>query len=98
MNENQFPDPKKYKPERWLNAEEAEGCPLAKNANPFAHMPFGFGPRSCVGKRFADLEIETFVMKLFRNYKLEWNYDELKVASRLITQPVSPLKFKLTEI
>ncbi|XP_026464275.1 probable cytochrome P450 12a5, mitochondrial [Ctenocephalides felis] len=98
MNENQFPDPKKYKPERWLNAEEAEGCPLAKNANPFAHMPFGFGPRSCVGKRFADLEIETFVMKLFRNYKLEWNYDELKVASRLITQPVSPLKFKLTEV
>jgi cytochrome P450 len=40
-----FPDPLKYKPERWL--EEAPGRPK------FAYFPFGGGPRLCIGERFA---------------------------------------------
>lgn len=98
MKDSQFPEPEKFLPERWLSSQESEGCPLAKNAHPFSHMPFGFGPRSCVGKRFADLEMETFIMKLLRNYKIEWNYGELKVTTKLVAHPETPLKFKLTEI
>lgn len=99
QDEKQYSKPKEYLPERWLSNQPTEECPFSKNtAHPFVHMPFGFGPRSCVGKRFADLEIETFISKLLRNYKIEWNYGELKVTSKLLTTPTSPLKFKITEL
>lgn len=98
IEENQYPDSTKYIPERWLNEKDAPQCPSAKEAHPFAYMPFGFGPRSCVGKRFAELEIETFIVKLLRNYKIEWNYGEMETKSQILTIPVSPLRFKMTEL
>jgi hypothetical protein len=31
---------------------------------PFLTMPFGFGPRICIGRSFAELKIETLVTKV----------------------------------
>ena len=57
-----FPQPEEFLPERWLR--ENTGYLSYKNAHPFACMPFGFGPRSCIGRRFAELEITTLLMKV----------------------------------
>lgn len=47
-------------PERFLSSEP---CPELKTRQPFAFLPFGFGPRMCIGKRLAELEMETVVAK-----------------------------------
>uniref|UniRef100_A0A670YKF6 Cytochrome P450 family 27 subfamily B member 1 n=1 Tax=Pseudonaja textilis TaxID=8673 RepID=A0A670YKF6_PSETE len=48
-DETYFSDPNSFQPERWLH----------KNAShhPYASIPFGFGKRSCIGRRIAELEV-----------------------------------------
>ena len=61
-NSKHFEKPREFIPERWLR-----GCTevtSAKNAHPFAYLPFGFGPRTCIGRRFAELEIEALTLKV----------------------------------
>lgn len=47
-DERYFENPNEFIPERWLKRGQT---------NPFAFVPFGFGPRGCIGKRLAELEI-----------------------------------------
>lgn len=60
-----FPKAKEFLPERWLKSTGGDSaeCPHVQDANKFIFLPFGFGSRSCIGRRFAELEIEVLVAK-----------------------------------
>lgn len=96
-SEEHFQQAEQFLPERWLK-NPTESCPVFKKVHPFAFLPFGFGPRSCVGKRIAELEMNVFITRLIRDYKVEWNYMEMKFKSVLINVPDGDLKFKITKI
>lgn len=49
-----------FLPERFLKSDKSQEL---KTQQPFAFLPFGFGPRMCIGKRLAELEIETVVAR-----------------------------------
>ncbi|KAK2588906.1 hypothetical protein KPH14_001764 [Odynerus spinipes] len=96
IDPTEFERPNEFIPERWIrNGSEFLS---AKNAHPFSYMPFGFGARTCIGKRFAELEIEVLVLKLIRNFRLEWHHQPMKWDSYLINTIASPLKFKLIDL
>lgn len=50
-----------FKPERWLKENED------KKLHPFASLPYGYGARMCLGRRFADLEIQVLLSKVINS-------------------------------
>lgn len=61
-DEEYFKKGNEFLPERYLKKSSSENAEL-QGQNPFAFLPFGFGSRMCIGKRFADLEMEVVVSK-----------------------------------
>lgn len=51
-------DAKTFKPARWLKDFGNE------NLHPFASLPYGYGARMCLGRRFADLEMQVLLAKV----------------------------------
>uniref|UniRef100_A0A1I7Y626 Cytochrome P450 n=1 Tax=Steinernema glaseri TaxID=37863 RepID=A0A1I7Y626_9BILA len=58
-------DAGKYVPERW--DPEADRIPK----HPFAYQPFGAGPRTCMGQRFALLEMKLIFCHLLKKFSIE---------------------------
>uniref|UniRef100_A0A1Q3FR33 Putative cytochrome p450 12a4 mitochondrial n=1 Tax=Culex tarsalis TaxID=7177 RepID=A0A1Q3FR33_CULTA len=85
-----------FLPERWLKTET--GCPSGKDVHPFLFLPFGFGPRACVGLRMANLEMEILVARITRRFEYRWNYDDLRILSTLVLVPENDLKFQMVEV
>ena len=68
-NEDYFPDPFTFKPERWLQSpRDNAGKPAATNARK-AFAPFLIGDRSCAGKSMAYMEISLTIARCF------WYFD-----------------------
>nr|WCC58036.1 cytochrome P450 [Pharsalia antennata] len=95
-NSDLFKDPEKFIPERWLRSTGDEYS--SKNVHPFAYMPFGFGPRSCIGKRLANLEIEVVLAKIIRNFELSWPHEDMLFSGKLLYGIMNPLKVRIKEL
>lgn len=61
MDPKHYPEPEKFDPERF------EGD---SSRHSFSFIPFSAGQRSCIGQRFAMLEIKALVAKILMNYKV----------------------------
>lgn len=59
-----YPDPTKFDPERFNEVNK-------KLRDNIAFMPFGAGPRNCVGMRFAILEIKLLMATIFSKYRMD---------------------------
>lgn len=59
-----FPDAESFRPERWLDGSTAK---LPKSV----YIPFGGGPRVCIGERFAMMEGVLVLATLLRRFRLE---------------------------
>ncbi|XP_053683472.1 probable cytochrome P450 9f2 [Sabethes cyaneus] len=59
-----YPNPQKFNPERFSEANKA-------NINLSAYLPFGIGPRNCIGSRFALMEMKAIIYQLLLNFSFE---------------------------
>nr|AKH03537.1 cytochrome P450 3077A1 [Paracyclopina nana] len=92
-NEKHFKDPMQFKPERWIR-----GHPDQHSAHPFAFMQFSHGPRMCIGRRFATLEVCILAIKLLQNFHLDYDLDKwgpVNVQVAFVNRPDKELRLKL---
>lgn len=72
-------DPEAFDPERWLAGDDP-----AERVR-FAFLPFGGGPRNCIGGGFAVLEMQMILAVLARRFHLELAPGETRVPDPILT-------------
>ncbi|KAJ0125965.1 putative AC9 transposase, partial [Fusarium oxysporum f. sp. albedinis] len=71
-NPDIYPEPFKFRPERWI-VDEKDDCgvsPESVSLAKSAFMPFSAGPRGCVGKNLAYLEMSLALAKIVYNFEI----------------------------
>ncbi|KAJ9594226.1 hypothetical protein L9F63_014386 [Diploptera punctata] len=59
-----YPEPEKFNPERFTDEN--------KQSRPnYTHMPFGEGPRNCIGMRFGLMQTKTGLIHILSRYEVE---------------------------
>nr|AIJ00763.1 P450 CYP6 family protein 3 [Plutella xylostella] len=59
-----FPEPRRFRPERFSPEER-------HNLLPYTYMPFGEGPRICIGMRFARMQMMAGIITILKKYRVE---------------------------
>lgn len=86
-----WPEPEKFDPDRFSTKnKEAQAA--------YSYMPFGMGPRQCIGFRFALLEMKTAMFRVLSKVKFQKADDtvsQLNFRSVLIMQPRDPISLEI---
>ncbi|XP_036028239.1 cytochrome P450 3A13-like [Onychomys torridus] len=86
-----WPEPEEFHPERFSKENK-------ERINPYTYMPFGYGPRNCVGMRFALINMKLAIVKILQNFSLyscEETEVPLKLSKKLIHTPEKPIVLKI---
>uniref|UniRef100_A0A8P4G5Z6 unspecific monooxygenase n=1 Tax=Dicentrarchus labrax TaxID=13489 RepID=A0A8P4G5Z6_DICLA len=86
-----WPEPEEFKPERFSKENK-------QNINPYTYLPFGFGPRNCIGMRFALVMVKLALVEVLQNYSFSVCAETeipLKMDAEGLVGPLNPIKLKL---
>jgi cytochrome P450 len=84
-------DPERFDPERFTKANE-------KLRPPCTWLPFGAGPRGCIGGNYAMLQILMILSVLLRKYELQLSPgQEIEPRPMVILRPKNGIRMKFTE-
>ncbi|EDV24789.1 uncharacterized protein TRIADDRAFT_25487 [Trichoplax adhaerens] len=84
MDESIFDEPTKIIPERWIRSSPSS----QHQRNPFSFIPFGFGPRMCIGRRIAELEMELLIARLILQFRIDCrNETDVGMTFRFVVSP-----------
>ncbi|XP_036265904.1 cytochrome P450 3A12 isoform X1 [Pipistrellus kuhlii] len=80
-------EPEEFRPERFSKKNQ-------DSINPYTYMPFGTGPRNCIGMRFALMNIKIAIVRVLQNFSFKPCKETqipLKIVSQSLTQPEKPI-------
>ncbi|KAK8785060.1 hypothetical protein V5799_008580 [Amblyomma americanum] len=91
--EENFGSPEHFLPERWLRVDQA-----TLHHDGYASQPFSFGPRVCLGRRMAQLQILLLVAKILLKYEVQCDKEDIDFHGRLINVPKHPVNMRFKKL
>ncbi|KAL1021652.1 hypothetical protein UPYG_G00016160 [Umbra pygmaea] len=93
MDEENFPGAKDFCPERWIRKDATD------RVDNFGSIPFGYGIRSCIGRRLAELEMHLALTQLIQRYRIGVCpfTDEVKAKTHGLLCPAAPINLHFIE-
>ncbi|TRY74208.1 hypothetical protein DNTS_002854 [Danionella cerebrum] len=65
MDEDNFLRPGEFRPDRWIRKDNSD------RVDNFGSIPFGYGIRSCIGRRIAELEMHLVLTQLLQKFHIQ---------------------------
>lgn len=85
-----WPEPEEFRPERFSKQNK-------DSINPYIYLPFGTGPRNCIGMRFALMNMKLAVVRVLQNFSFKPCKETqipLEIQSQGLIQPQKPIVLK----
>ena len=85
-----WPEPEEFHPERFSKKNK-------DSINPYIYLPFGTGPRNCIGMRFAMMNMKLAVIRVLQNFSFKPCKETqipLEIDSQGLIRPQKPIVLK----
>lgn len=93
MDPNIYKHPKEFSPERFSQEKAKSSCTF---------IPFGDGPRACIGYRFGILQVRIALVKLLQQFEFSTcSKTQIPIKynpARLLLAPIDGIWLKVAEI
>ncbi|GCB63196.1 hypothetical protein scyTo_0009631 [Scyliorhinus torazame] len=88
-----FDQPGEFQPHRWLRKNDVD------RVDNFGAIPFGYGVRSCVGRRIAELEIHLVLIQLLQAFEIQVapNTGTVPAKTHGLLGPGKPIDLKFVD-
>ena len=73
-------DAEEFNPDRWDSATDRQRA---------AFIPFGLGPRACIGRNVADMALALIISTICKRYDFELYEEELRTREGFLRKPLS---------
>ncbi|XP_075851431.1 cytochrome P450 3A4-like [Microcebus murinus] len=86
-----WPEPEEFRPERFSKKNK-------DNIDPYIYLPFGNGPRNCIGMRFALMNMKLALVKILQNFSFKPCKETqipVKLSTKRFLQPENPIVLKV---
>tara|TARA_B100001250_G_C19288675_1_gene566499 strand:- start:288 stop:575 length:288 start_codon:yes stop_codon:yes gene_type:complete len=82
--------PNEFDPDRFSSENK-------KKHIPFSYIPFGGGPRLCIGNNFAMMEMQLIIAMIFQKYKFELvtDKDSIDIQPMITLRPKNGIRVKV---
>ncbi|XP_058486247.1 cytochrome P450 27C1 [Solea solea] len=93
LDEENFPDSSDFCPKRWIRKDSTD------RVDNFGSIPFGYGIRSCIGRRIAELEMHLALTRLIQRFHIGVSplTTDVKAKTHGLLCPAAPIHLQFTD-